>query len=120
MTDGRNQSSRAFRVGDMAKIKVCVSFRSNIDNPTVGIAIRDRLGNDVFGTNTYHMNANKGKFGPGDAIDVIYKLPLNLGYGNYSLCAAVHSHDTHIEDNYDWWDQCLVFQVIPCFPAFAA
>ena len=113
MIDEQNKSSRAFRVGDKAKIKVCISFSSHIDNPTVGIAIRDRLGNDVFGTNTYHMNANKGNFSPGDAIDVIFKLPLNLGCGNYSLCAAVHSHDTHLEDNYDWWDQCLVFQVIP-------
>jgi len=113
MIDEQNNSSRAFRVGDKAKIKVCVLFNSYIDNPTVGIAIRDRLGNDVFGTNTYHMNANKGKFSPGDAIDVIFKLPLNLGCGNYSLCAAVHSNDTHLEDNYDWWDQCLVFQVIP-------
>lgn len=113
MVDGQNKSSRAFRVGDRAKIIVGVSFSSHIDNPTVGIVIRDRLGNDVFGTNTYHLHANKGKFSSGDAIDVIFKLPLNLGCGNYSLCAAVHSLDTHLEANYDWWDQCLVFQVIP-------
>jgi lipopolysaccharide transport system ATP-binding protein len=113
MIDKQNKLSRAFRVGDKAQIKVCVSFNSHIEDPTVGIAIRDRLGNDVFGTNTYHLKANQGKFYPDDIIEVNFKLKLNLGYGNYSLCAAVHSNDTHLEDNYDWWDQALVFQVIP-------
>jgi len=111
--DKQNNSSRAFRVGDKAKIKVCVSFSAHIENPTIGIAIRDRLGNDVFGTNTCHMNANSESFDPGDTVEVFFNLSLNLGCGNYSLCAAVHSRETHLEDNYDWWDQCLVFQVIP-------
>ena len=113
MTDNQNEYSRAFRIGDRAQIKVFVSFSSHIEDPTVGIAIRDRLGNDVFGTNTYHMKANKGKYSPGDSMEVIFKIQLNLGRGNYSLCTAVHSHDTHLIDNYDWWDQSLVFQVIP-------
>ena len=111
--DKEGRSSRAFSVGDKVQIKVRVDFKTRVDNPTIGIAIRDRLGNDVFGTNTYHMKVKEQSYYSDESINVIFTLPLNLGYGNYSLAVAVHSHHTHLENNYDWWDHCLVFQVIP-------
>jgi len=113
MQDEVGRPARAFMVGDTAKIHCHIEFNAPIENPTVGILIRDRLGNDVFGTNTYHLKLPKHSYVVGESINVTFTLPLNLGYGNYSLTIAVHSRDTHLEDNYDWWDQCLVFQVIP-------
>jgi lipopolysaccharide transport system ATP-binding protein len=38
---------------------------------------------------------------------------LNLGVGNYSATFALHSGDAHVSNNYDWWNQALVFQVVP-------
>ena len=67
----------------------------------------------MFGTNTYHLNTPKHSHGPGETTIATFTIQLNLGQGNYSLCIAVHSGDTHLENNYDWWDQCLVFQMIP-------
>jgi lipopolysaccharide transport system ATP-binding protein len=37
---------------------------------------------------------------------------LNLGPGSYSVTVALHSDITHLEDNYDWWDKALVFEVV--------
>ena len=37
---------------------------------------------------------------------------LNLGPGSYSVTYALHSDVTHLEDNYDWWDRALVFEVV--------
>ena len=37
---------------------------------------------------------------------------LNLGPGSYSVTVALHSDVTHLEDNYDWWDKALVFEVV--------
>ena len=113
MLDKNDRPARAFRVGDHAKISCHIIFKIPIQNPTVGILIRDRLGNDVFGTNTHHINIGEQSYKAGESVNVVFALPLNLGYGNYSLTVAVHSGDTHLRDNYDWWDQCLVFQVIP-------
>jgi len=111
--DERDVSKRAFCVGDHAKIRCHIRFNSTMVCPTVGILIRDRLGNDVFGTNTYHLETQKLKFQKGDKAIVEFKLQLNLGYAHYSLTVGVHSKDSHLVDNYDWWDQCLVFQIIP-------
>jgi lipopolysaccharide transport system ATP-binding protein len=36
---------------------------------------------------------------------------LCVGDGTYSVSVAVHTDATHLTDNFDWWDQALVFQV---------
>lgn len=113
MLDEQDRQTRAFRVGDTAKIKCRVAFHIAVVNPTVGMLIRDRLGNEVFGTNTYHLRGGDHSYEAGEGAVVTFVLPLNLGVGNYSLTVAVHLHDTHLDGDYDWWDQCLIFQVIP-------
>jgi lipopolysaccharide transport system ATP-binding protein len=107
------KSTRAFRVGDSARIRCEIGFNTEVENPTVGVLIRDRLGNDVFGTNTYHLDASLGRFHGGDKLAVVFCMPLNIGCGSFSLSVAVHSGHTHMENNLDWWDQSLVFEMIP-------
>jgi lipopolysaccharide transport system ATP-binding protein len=113
MLDDQNMKSSAFSVGDVAKIKCRVHFNETIDDPTIGFIIRDRLGNDVFGTNTYHLHMKTGTHRAGADIVVTFITKLNIGFGNYSITIGIHTGDTHIENNFDWWDQCLVFQVVP-------
>lgn len=113
MYNDKNTPTRAFSVGEFARIRCNVYCKTKIVQPTFGILIRDRLGNDIFGTNTYHLQYKSATYHSGDVIDVEFVLKLNLGIGNYSLCLAVHTGDTHLEINYDWWDQCMVFQIVP-------
>jgi lipopolysaccharide transport system ATP-binding protein len=111
--DKNDIPARAYQVGDVAKIRCYLVFRTEIDNPTIGILIRDRLGNEVFGTNSYHMGLNRHSYQRGDKVIATFQLQLNLGCGNYSLSVALHSGDTHLENCWDWWDQCVIFEVIP-------
>jgi len=111
--DDKGKSVRAFSVGDKAKICCHIKFNFSMESPTVGILIRDRLGNDVFGTNTYHLEKRNDFYKAGETFVFTFNIDLNLGPSNYSLTVGVHSKDNHLEDNYDWWDQCLIFQVIP-------
>ena len=113
MFNESGQPTRAFRVGETTKIRCRIEFHDAVDNPTTGFIIRDRLGNDIFGTNTHHLDLQTQSYISGDEIEVIFALELHLGCGNYSICAAVHEGSEHVADNYDWWDQCLVFEMIP-------
>jgi lipopolysaccharide transport system ATP-binding protein len=113
MIDSKDQPVRIYRVGEMAKIICKVKINAKIDCPNVGILLRDRLGNDVFGTNSHYLNAQMQHLSIGDSFVAEFSMPLNLGVGNYSLTIALHPGWTHLESNYDWWDQCLVFQVMP-------
>lgn len=106
-------SVRSFLVGEQVVLHCRVEFYTEIKRPTVGILLRDRMGNDVYGTNTSHLGYTDITVGEGDRIDVAFSLPLNVGPGNYSVCMAVHGGDSHLEENCDWWDRCLVLQVMP-------
>ena len=80
---------------------------------TVGIAIRDRLGNEVFGINTHHLGVSCRSIASDTSFRAEFVLPMNLGCGNYTLTTALHAGAVHVEGNYDWWDKVYVFQVLP-------
>jgi lipopolysaccharide transport system ATP-binding protein len=107
--DGTPRS--AFRVGDTAVLRCTVRFAEPVARPTIGFVIRDRLGNDIFGTNSFHLDVFPADLAPGEVLDCAFRLVLNLGAGTYAVSAAVHTEDTHLERNFDWWDQALVFEV---------
>jgi len=109
--DGR--AARSFRVGEKAVLRCSVAFFRDMKDPTVGVLLRDRMGNDVFGTNTHHLGCKDMSVANGDSLDLSFELPLNIGPGNYSVCIAVHAGESHLEENCDWWDQCLMLQVVP-------
>ncbi len=110
-TDGR--SVRTVQVGETVVLHCAVDFHKGMERPTVGFLLRDRMGNDVYGTNTHHLGCRDMAVRDGESLDVAFSIPMNIGPGNYSLCVAVHAGDSHLEENCDWWDQCLALQVIP-------
>jgi lipopolysaccharide transport system ATP-binding protein len=117
-TDGR--SIRAALCGATVRIVCAVEFKQAVAAPTVGFLIRDRLGNDVFGTNTCNLGLATRTYAAGEFMEVAFSLPLNLGPGNYSLTLAIHAGADHREGNYDWCDNLLAFTIVPHWPfAFA-
>lgn len=113
LTDHGGCPRQTFQVGESARLRVRVDFHTDVERPTVGILIRDRLGNDVFGTNTHHLDVFEPRVRRGEALSATFDLRLDLGAGGYSLAIAVHTEQTHVEQNFDWWDRALVFEVVP-------
>lgn len=108
------QSARAIPQGAAATIHIRALAHQTIAELTVGILIRDRLGNDVFGTNSWYHDQSSHSIQIGQHILAEFIIPaMNLGIGNYSLTVALHGGSAHINQNYDWWDRALVFQVSP-------
>jgi lipopolysaccharide transport system ATP-binding protein len=105
--------ARAILSGASVTLSVKGIARMDLDELTVGILIRDRLGNDVFGTNTYHHGLSRKKVICGQEFVVDFRISAYLGRGSYSVSVALHSSHSHVESNYDWWDRALVFQVLP-------
>jgi Wzt C-terminal domain len=111
--DARGQEGRSFVVGEEAQITVRILCVEEMTDPTIGILMRDRLGNDIYGTNTYHQQLKTGHYSAGEELEITFRLALNLGPGEYSLTVAAHSLDVHIHDCFDWIDRLLVFRVLP-------
>ena len=113
LTDGQGHTSRTFEAGEQAWINVRARCIEAVTEPTIGILIRDRLGNDVYGTNTYHQQLSVGVCQTGQIVEARFHLVLNLGPGEYSLTVAVHTLDVHIHQSFDWIDRLLIFKVLP-------
>ncbi len=107
------QPRRALVTEMPAELALALDIRQPVPDLTLGILIRDRLGNDVFGTNTHHHGVELPSQAPG-RLQVNWKLEgFHLGPGHYSLTVAAHAGAAHQAGNYDWWDRCLTFQVLP-------
>jgi len=113
LEDTAGRRREVFQTGETARLRIAVAFHADIERPTVGILMRDRMGNDVFGTNTYHLNVFEPLVREGETLSATFTLGLELGPGSYSVSIAVHTDRTHFEESFDWWDRALVFQVVP-------
>ena len=110
----RGRDVRAVNSGEAVTVRVHVMTRAALPELTAGMLIRDRLGNDVFGTNTYRLARSRSHVDAGQRLTVDFHIEhFDVGAGSYSLTAALHTADTHIMANYDWWDGAVVFQVVP-------
>ena len=98
-------------VGEEVVLHVKVKVHQSIDSLVLGYAIKERLGQVCYGTNTWHTNQVLKNLNPGDEYQYIISFPVNLGVGSYSVSVALHDKDTHIMKNYDWRDLILVFNV---------
>lgn len=105
-------SVRAMQSGQRASLLVHATSRDALDQLTVGILIRDRFGNDVFGTNSMLLGVSRAR-AAGESFCAEFSFDsLPLGKGSYSVTVALHRAEHHIGDNYDWWDRAVVFEVM--------
>ena len=109
----QNNEVHALEAGQTCKITIEVIFNCQIKDPTVGILIRDRLGYDIFGTNTKLMSQQTGQYLAGDKASFNFNCKMNIGPGEYTLTVAIHQDSTHTAECYQWVDRILTFKVIP-------
>ncbi len=110
----------AFRVGATVTVDVRGHVQEDLDELTVGILLRDRLGNEIFGTNTHHLGTPVRSVEKGSAFVATFEFPLNLGVGVYSVTVSLHAGAAHVHGNYDWWDGVESIRVLPgSEPAFS-
>jgi lipopolysaccharide transport system ATP-binding protein len=107
---GQNSGSDVISSGEHAHIGVAIESASDLDDITVGILIRDRYGQDIFGTNTYHhkltINLKKGK-----RYRCTFRMRMDIAPGTYTITAALHREATHFKDCFHWVDRAATFTV---------
>lgn len=112
LLDEANEPIEVVSVGKAVRLKVVVEAKEAIPELVVGYMIKDRLGQPVYGTNTYHLRKALTDVPAGAVKSFNFAFLANLGPGTYSIAVAVHAADTHIAKNYEWRDLAVVFNVI--------
>lgn len=98
--------------GHPVRVQIRVTGREDAEEVIIGIVIRDKFGQDIFGTNSYYhdipMTLKKG-----DSRLMIFQFDeFNIGPGKYSVSVAAHRGETHIEECFNWIDKSVSFEVI--------
>jgi lipopolysaccharide transport system ATP-binding protein len=95
--------------GDFVTVRVRSLFNGPNTRPMVGILIRNRIGMEVYGTNTQIEDADLGSFEPGEELTVDFRFACWLTPGEYTLTAATQNADG---SSLDWLDDAIAFEVI--------
>ena len=111
LLDKEGRSVETVDVGSPVKLEITVRVHSPIPRLVLGYMIKDRLGQPMYGTNTHLKERPVLDVRVGEQITYRFSFPANLGPGSYSVATALVSTDTHLENNYEWRDLALIFNV---------
>jgi lipopolysaccharide transport system ATP-binding protein len=107
---GEESGAGVISAGETAIISLCIKARERIEDVTAGIMIRDRFGQDIFGTNSHHLDA-RIDLQPGRQVTIGFAINMAIAPGKYTLTAALHSRENHLDDCYHWYDNVAGFDV---------
>jgi len=110
---GAEGPQSTYTVGSPLRIRIRGRACERVADLTVGVAIRDRMGNHVYGTNSHHLDDEVHALSPDDTFEAEFRIPVNLGPDRYTVTAALHAGPVHLEGSYDWWDHAVAFEVVP-------
>jgi len=99
------------QVGRPVALLIDVQVREDLPELVVGYVIRDRLGQQVYGTNTHHLERPLERIAKGERIRLRFGFDANLGAGSYSVSVALHTGATHVTRNFEWRDLAMIFRV---------
>ena len=109
MLDGEGRPAATLRSGEPVLVRLTARFERDIDQVVAGMLIRNRLGVDVFGTNTRIEGHRLGPFRSGDTLQVQFAFDCRLTRQEYTLTIATQNWDGTSQD---WLDDVLAFTVI--------
>jgi lipopolysaccharide transport system ATP-binding protein len=99
--------------GEQVVIEIVCGVSSALANPIVGFYLRDRLGQNLFGDNTYLAYRNRPlAVSSGDTIKAIFEFQMPyLPTGDYSVVAAIADGDKDVHEMQHWVDEAVFFRV---------
>jgi ABC-type polysaccharide/polyol phosphate transport system ATPase subunit len=109
LLNAAGQPVTAVEGGEAVTVRVRSRFHHPACDPMVGILIRNRIGMDVYGTNTRIEKKNLGTYQPGEELEVDFHFACWLTPQPYTLTVATQSPDG---SSHDWLDDVISFDVV--------
>lgn len=97
--------------GDEVTFEIEIIANKDIKNASFGFLIKDKFGQDIYGTNTNLLGMDLD-FKKDKKYLMNFDVKLNIGAGFYTVTLALHSKDTHLEECYHWIDNIFKFEVV--------
>jgi ABC-type polysaccharide/polyol phosphate transport system ATPase subunit len=102
-------TTRSLQPGSPMTIRVQARAERDLESPVVGLLIRNRLGIDVFGTNTRIEGVDLGAVHAGETFEVDFTFDCLLTRQDYTLTVATQYPEGFSQD---WLDDTISFSVV--------
>ncbi|TCO73756.1 ABC transporter ATP-binding protein [Chromatocurvus halotolerans] len=106
---GNDSRGSTVSAGETTRIRVRYQVNQALPELTVGILVRDRFGQDIFGTNTYQLGVTAAS-GAGEWV-LDFTVDMAIAPGRYSLSVALHTEENHLDTCHHWRDLAGGFEV---------
>jgi lipopolysaccharide transport system ATP-binding protein len=110
--NAQGEAIEIVRVGESVELRVQVQVIANVPRLVLGYGIKNRLGQVIYGTNTWHSGQVIEAPRAGTHFVFSVRFAANLGVGSYSVQTALVDSDSHLTANFEWRDLALVFNVV--------
>lgn len=107
---GRSSQSPILASGDTGTLDVTIAAQSDLPDVSLGLMIRDRFGQDIFGTNSHYLSFPIALVN-GERKHLRYSFPMRLAPGKYTITLALHDGADHTINCYHWRDNAIGFEV---------
>jgi lipopolysaccharide transport system ATP-binding protein len=104
----RGEAIRNLEPHETITIRVRALAKRDLEAPVVGVLIRNRLGIDVFGTNTRIEGIDIGDIPAGEMFEVEFTFDCLLTRQDYTLTVATQHREGYSQD---WLDDVISFSV---------
>lgn len=114
MTDHQGQRVGVLEGGEQVRLQVRVELQQALDNLIVGFYVKDRLGQRLFGDNSYFACRDtpiSGEAGEQIVGTFVFRMPI-MPSGSYMIDAAVASGDQHDHTQQHWIHDALEFRAM--------
>ena len=108
IVNAEGAATRNLEPGEPVTIRVTARAEVTLEDPVVGVLIRNRLGIDVFGTNTRIEGVDFGCVDAGDNFEVEFTFDCLLTRQDYTLTVATQYREGYSQD---WLDDVISFSV---------
>jgi len=107
------QPAASVAQGDRICVRISVEFQARVEHPNIGFMLRNRLGEDVSGTNVMFEGERLPSADSGErlSVDFVMDLPF-LHAGFYYLSPAVADGTLDQYEMCDWIDNACAIEVI--------
>jgi ABC-type polysaccharide/polyol phosphate transport system ATPase subunit len=109
LLDAGGEKTRSIDSGSPVTVRVRARAERDLEDPVAGMLIRNRLGIDVFGTNTRVEGMQIGRVPAGEVFETDFTFDCLLTRQDYTLTVATQYREGFSQD---WLDDVLSFTVV--------
>lgn len=111
LLNSKNNPVEMVNVGEEVLLRIQARIISPLKSLVLGYMIKDRLGREVYGTNTQYTKQVLYDLEAQETLIYEISFATNLGPGSYSVAIALVSEELQLSDNFEWQELALIFNV---------